>query len=142
MTREVPVPSWPLLEEQALPLKGELLTQGWRIRLGTVNAADIGQGRLYDDPFHAYLNCAALGSKPFLRTRRLGERFQPLGMDGTKKLKEFMIDVHIPQGWRDGVPLVVGKQGVAWVVGWGIAHWARVTPETQEVVEIIVSRQA
>ena len=71
-----------------------------------------------------------------MRTRKAGDRFQPLGMEGTKKLKEFMIDAHIPRAWRDGVPLVVGKEGVAWVVGWRIAHWARVTPETQEVVEI------
>jgi len=34
------------------------------------------------------------------------------------------------------VPLVVTTRGVAWVVGYRMAHWARVTPETQRVMKV------
>lgn len=60
-----------------------------------------------------------------VRTRRPGDRFQPLGMDGTKKLQDFMVDCRIDRSWRDRIPLVVGRDGIAWVVGWRLAGWAR-----------------
>ena len=142
MTRETPRSPWPSLEEQSLPLPGELCANGWHIRLRRVRAADRPSHYDHDDPFCAYLSRTAIGRRLSLRTRRAGDRFQPLGMESAKKLKEFMIDAHIPRAWRDGVPLVVGKGGIAWVVGWRVAQWARVTPETREVVEITFSRQA
>ena len=62
-------------------------------------------------------------------------------MEGTKRLNEFMIDARIPKNWRDRVPLLEGESGVAWVVGWRIAHWARVTEATGQVVEVIFARE-
>ncbi len=75
-----------------------------------------------------------------VRTREPGDRFQPLGMSGTKKLKDFMIDEKVPNSLRDGVPLVVTSQGVAWVVGWRIAEWAKVDDGDRECLQITVER--
>ena len=50
------------------------------------------------------------------------------------------MDAHVPRGERDAVPLLVSPRGVAWVVGHGIAHWARVTPETARVLRVEVAR--
>ncbi len=125
-----------------MPLPGKLCIQGWHIRLRLIHAAGLAASYLQNDPFCAHLSRTAIGQELWVRTRRAGDRFQPLGMEGTRKLKEFMIDAHIPQVWRDGVPLLVGKDGIAWVMGWRIAHWARVTPETRDVVEVTFSRQA
>jgi hypothetical protein len=46
-------------------------------------------------------------------------------MAGTKKLQDFMVDSRIDRSWRDRIPLVVGEDGIAWVVGWRLAEWAR-----------------
>ena len=73
-----------------------------------------------------------------MRTRAPGDRFHPLGMSGTKKLKDFMIDEKIPRGSRDGVPLIVTSRGIAWVVGRRIAEWAKVADADTECVEIRV----
>ena len=140
MTRETPGSPWPSLEQRGLPLPGELCTQGWRIRLRRLPSAELAQAYVHDAPFCAYLSRDAVGEKLWVRTRKAGDRFQPLGMEETKKLKEFMIDAHIPRVSREGVPLVVGEKGIVWVVGWRIAHWARVTPETMEGVEITFAR--
>ncbi len=75
-----------------------------------------------------------------VRTRLLGDRFQPLGMTGTKKLKDFMIDEKVPTSQRDSVPLIVTSQGIAWVVGWRIAEWAKVDAADRECLEIRVER--
>ncbi len=75
-----------------------------------------------------------------VRSRLPGDRFQPLGMSGTKKLKDFMIDEKIPNSLRDSVPLIVTSRGIAWVVGWRIAEWAKVDDDDHERLEIRVER--
>ena len=78
----------------------------------------------------------AIGETPLLRTRKAGDIFQPLGMGSEKKLKDFMIDSHIPRRWRDSVPLVEACGRIAWVVGWRIADWAKISPRTRRVLEM------
>ena len=79
----------------------------------------------------------ALGAELYVRPRRQGEVFKPLGMNSEKRLTDFMKDAHVPARWRDRLPLVVNASDeVAWVVGWRIADWAKITDVTQRVVEI------
>lgn len=75
-----------------------------------------------------------------MRTRLPGDRFQPLGMSGTKKLKDFMIDMKIPRESRNAVPLIVTSRGIAWVVGHRIAEWAKVAEADTECLEIRVEK--
>ena len=51
-------------------------------------------------------------------------------------MQDFMVDAHIPRSWRDRVPLLVTPRGIAWVVGWRIAHGARVTPGTRDALRV------
>ena len=74
------------------------------------------------------------------RSRLPGDMLQPLGMAGTKKLKDFMIDEKIPNSQRDSVPLIVTSRGIAWVVGWRIAEWAKVDDDACECLQITVER--
>ena len=78
----------------------------------------------------------AIGETLLLRARIAGDTFQPLGMGSEKKLKDFMIDAHIPHRWRDNVPLIEAHGRIAWVVGWRIADWAKVSPGARRVIEI------
>jgi tRNA(Ile)-lysidine synthase len=95
---------------------------GWRISVQAVPPpADPTQHALT-----AFLDRGALGEQVLLRTWRPGDRFQPLGMAQDKKLQDFFSDARVPRAWRDRVPLLVCPQGIAWVVGYRIAHWARV----------------
>jgi tRNA(Ile)-lysidine synthase len=137
-----PASPWSPVEERPLLIPSETLAQGWRIAVRCLAGTSFPRDIVHDDPFRAYLNLDAVGTGLTLRARLPGDRFRPQGMDGTKKIKEFMIDARIPSAWRDTVPLVVGKEGVAWVVGWRIAQWARVTAETREVVEVTFSRES
>ena len=53
-----------------------------------------------------------------------------------------MGDAKVPAAWRDRVPLVVTPRGIAWVAGWRIAEWCRVTPGDRQVVEISLRADA
>ncbi len=52
-----------------------------------------------------------------IRNRRTGDRFQPLGMNHQKKLKDFLIDRKIPAAVRDSIPLVLWNGAIIWVAG-------------------------
>ena len=53
-------------------------------------------------------------------------------MTQQKKLQDFFTDARIPEGWRDRVPLLVTDRGIAWVVGYRIAEWARVRTPAED----------
>ena len=53
-----------------------------------------------------------------VRNRLQGDRFQPYGMRGTKKIKDFMIDAKVPRYERDRIPMLVCGDMVLWVVGY------------------------
>ena len=77
----------------------------------------------------AYFDPNALEQPLEVRTRQPGDRIQPLGMSGEKKLQDFFSDARVPREWRDRVPLLVAGRGIAWVVGFRIAEWAKVKTE-------------
>lgn len=55
---------------------------------------------------------------PFtVRNRRDGDRFQPYGMPGTKKIKDFLIDAKVPRYERDRIPILVCGDEILWIVG-------------------------
>lgn len=101
---------------------------GWRV---TQRVAAFGEIEDWgaDNPLAAYLNWAVLGSGGLVRGRRPGDRFQPLGMTGVKKLQDFFTDARIARERRDGIPLLVTERGIAWVVGCRLAEWAKVPPD-------------
>ncbi|MBP38249.1 MAG: tRNA lysidine(34) synthetase TilS [Dehalococcoidia bacterium] len=68
-----------------------------------------------------------------LRTRKNGDRFQPLGMAPQVKLQDFFIGAGVPERWRDRVPLVESDHGIVWIAGYRLAEWAKVLPEHSQV---------
>ncbi|WP_338148625.1 tRNA lysidine(34) synthetase TilS [Brevibacillus humidisoli] len=57
------------------------------------------------------------GSRLLVRNRRRGDRIALLGVSGTKKLKNLLIDYKVPRAWRDRLPLVVADDRIIWVPG-------------------------
>ena len=135
----------PLEGESRLQVPGETLIHGWRITANIVQrspkeAVDTRPRQHGDsrpdtpDGLGVYLSNKLLGGELHARPRKRGDRFQPLGMAGPKKLQDFMVDSKIPRPWRDRVPLVCSPDGIAWVVGWRVADWAKVKEgETQQL---------
>lgn len=120
---------------------GITVVGGWEVSVRlAVNDSGFDYGGTSDLRFSERFDADALRDGLLVRTRRAGDRFQPLGLRTAKKLKDFMIDAHIPRRWRDSVPLVESGGRIAWVVGWRIADWAKVLPNTQRVLEVRFER--
>jgi tRNA(Ile)-lysidine synthase len=70
-----------------------------------------------------------------VRSRRPGDRFQPLGAPGRRKLQDFLVDRKVKREDRDAVPLVVDAlDRIVWVVGQSVAEDFRVTDPSQGVI--------
>jgi tRNA(Ile)-lysidine synthase len=125
-----PLPT--LAGEHRLTIPGETLLSGWRVRASISHQpiSDTGQA------WSADLDLDRTGNELLVRSRRPGDRFQPLGMSQIKKLQDFMVDAKIPRAWRERVPLVCSPGQILWVVGWRLDERVRVTDSTQQVLHL------
>ena len=82
----------------------------------------------------AYLDLDKTGNELRIRSRRTGDRFQPLGMKYSKKLAQFMIDVRIPLAWRQGIPIICSDEQIIWVAGYRIDERVKVTKRTKRIL--------
>ena len=131
----------PLGGEHELSTPGETMLPGWRV-LSSLTARLTEGGTGANSACHlAYLDWDALGGHVWVRPRTPGDRFQPLGMAQAKKLQDFMVDSKIPRELRDRIPLVVSPRGIAWVVGWRIAEWAKPREGEARLLELRFSRR-
>ncbi len=111
----------------------EVDIDGWRLQVQVIEASDPGDCSDFSGQrFTAIIRREALGDYVSVRGRRPGDRFQPSGMAGTKKLQDFFTDTKVPRSQRDSIPLLVCDRGIAWVVGHRIADWA--TPRDDATV--------
>jgi tRNA(Ile)-lysidine synthase len=68
-----------------------------------------------------------------------GDRFQPWGMDGTRKLKKVLIDAKVPLRERKSFPLVVKGDEILWVPRIRRGMAAPVIPDTERVLEVSIA---
>ncbi len=110
---------------------------GWEV---TAQSIKLPAGASLDtgDAMQSYLAASALSEGAHVRTWRPGDRIQPLGMSGRRKIQDLFTDSEVPRAWRSRVPLVVTPRGVAWVVGLRIANWAAVTPAPDGETEAVL----
>lgn len=111
--------------EMALPIPGEIIWGDYGVR--AVIAAGIVRdaGPAGRFPAECTLSLDAIGRAGGLvvRARLPGDRMEPLGMDGTKKLQDILVDCGVPRDERDSIPVVCAADGrVAWLPGYRIAR--------------------
>ncbi len=74
-----------------------------------------------------------------VRTFREGDRFVPLGMEGSVKVKDYFIAKKVPKGRRGRIPLLLSGGDIVWVVGMRMSDPYKVTGETTRVLKVRAS---
>lgn len=71
-----------------------------------------------------------------LRSWREGDRFHPLGMEGEKKVSDFLVDSKTPRDRKRHVLVLTANDDIVWVCGMRIDDRVKVTDETTNVLKV------
>jgi len=155
---QCPLPS--LSGELPLQVPGETVLPGWKV-IATIVRQPAGEthyeSHLYGDsqnpkpptkltkePLHgiasADFDLHRTGTDLFVRHRRPGDRFQPLGMSAPKRLQDFMVDAKIPRSWRGRIPIVCSPKQIVWVAGWRIDDRVKTTQASRDILHLEIIR--
>lgn len=87
-------------------------------------------------PNVACLDAQKLQFPLLLRKWQRGDYFQPLGMENFKKVSDFFIDQKFPLHEKENTWLLCSGKNIVWIMGHRIDNRFKVTPKTQDVVEV------
>lgn len=79
--------------------------------------------------------------KLIIRKRLNGDRIIPLGMKGSKKVKDIFIDLKLPIEERNEVPILCFDNEIAWLVGYKVSESFKVTKDTKKIIRITFVRK-
>ncbi len=138
--------------ELLLPIPGSIEVQGtpWTATAETLPgelAQEVRQAlcredwsevwRLLPPTRHAvYVDGDVVSSFVWVRTRRPGDRIQPLGMAHEKKVQDVLVDKHIPRADRAHIPLFFSVSHCIWLAGVCLDERARLTNKTERIVRL------
>jgi tRNA(Ile)-lysidine synthase len=71
-----------------------------------------------------------------LRRWQQGDRFNPIGMKGSKLLSDYFIDQKISRFGKEVVWLLLSGNDIVWVIGHRISDSFKITPETKNILLI------
>jgi tRNA(Ile)-lysidine synthase len=143
----LPFDLWPQLESDTsleIPLPSQVtLAGGWKLNCERWHLPALAQEQAErnEDQFQVWLDAEKLPEAFILRTRRRGDQFAPLGMDGhSQKLSDFFVNEKVPRRARNRWPLLCAGNEIVWVPGYRPSHPYRLTGETRSIVYFSLTR--
>lgn len=73
-----------------------------------------------------------------IRSRKNGDKIRPLGMRGSKKVKDILIDEKIPREKRELVPIVCDSEQIMWVCDYKMGENHKIDANTENVFMISI----
>lgn len=131
-------PDPPDNREFALDAPGEVEAFGRTVTARFLHAPPPGPLSSYCSPMRQVFDADAAGPQLLVRHRRNGDRIAPLGMEGSRKLKDYFRDAGVPPEERDRTLLIVRGDEVLWIVGGAVSRTAAITKDTHRYLEIEV----
>ncbi|MBV9690861.1 MAG: tRNA lysidine(34) synthetase TilS [Ktedonobacteraceae bacterium] len=145
----------PLQQEVILPIPGRVLVPGtqWIAIAETLPKVLEQEVRLalreqeWTKVWHllpttryaVYIDRVSLGSTLRVRTRRPGDRMQPLGMQQEKKIQDILVDKHIARTERASIPLFFAPAHCVWLAGVTLDNRVRLTSATQHILRLSIT---
>jgi len=93
-------------------------------------------GKLRGQENTIYIDSSKVKEGLVLRCRQAGDIFAPIGMKGSKKLKDYLIDEKIPREKRDELELIADGNEIVWIVDGRLSEKYKITDETTDIVSI------
>lgn len=124
-----------------LQIPGKLIING----IGTFEARIVSNEKAIDKGNNIYsFDADGFTGSLIIRNRRKGDQFQPFGMDGRKKLKDFLSDIKISKDKRGSIPILVelkDNETILAVMGIRRSSMYPVTDRTKSILLIEYKRE-
>lgn len=75
-----------------------------------------------------------------IRQRKAGDRINPVGMKGSKKIKDIFIDNKIPRDKRNRIPILTDFKDVIWVPEQSMDRNYKVDSNTKRILRIVIKK--
>jgi tRNA(Ile)-lysidine synthase len=111
---------------------------GWRIRAEVVTKEQGWQRP--GDLWALIADAEAITAPLVVRNARPGDRVQPLGLNGHRKLQDIFVDRKLPRGSRRCCPVVACNGEILWVPGVVRGSAALVTSGTRSALRLVAER--
>ncbi len=79
------------------------------------------------------------GREVIVRTARPGDRMEPYGMEGSKKLQDIFTDLKIPKAQRENRPVVECGGEIIWLPGYRIARGWELSSDSEPALHLYVT---
>ena len=89
----------------------------------------------FGNNYIAYFDRGSLEFPLRLRPWREGDKFQPLGMSGQKKVSDLLIDEKVPISLKQSILVLESSNEIIWVIGYRISDRVKITKGTKTVVK-------
>jgi tRNA(Ile)-lysidine synthase len=74
-----------------------------------------------------------------VRNFHCGDRFRPLGLSGSQKVKDFFINNKVPYDQRAQCPILESCGKIIWVVGFRIDDSVRISASTKKILKVRIN---
>jgi tRNA(Ile)-lysidine synthase len=121
------------LASAVLEVPGNIEWDGWMI-----TARRERRGGSQDRPYELSLSTRAIEGMLVVRSRTKGDRMRPMGLGGTKKVQDILVDRKVPADERDHVPLVCDDAGILWIPGHCVDERTAAQPRGERNIIVVV----
>lgn len=84
----------------------------------------------------AVIDPTALRGSLFFRSAEPGDRFQPLGLEGTQSVADLLTNLKLTLAAKKRLPIICDMIGPVWVPGAAIAERAKIQPDSRRALRI------
>lgn len=112
---------------------GTYTLNGYQINLQEVNKRQV---KLSNSSNEEYLDFDLVPSLLYIRNWKDGDSFQPLGMQGTVKISDFLTNQKISFLERSKILVLCSKNDIIWVIGKRISEKYKIKEDTKRFLKI------
>ena len=89
-----------------------------------------------ESDLEALFDSSSLPETLTVRNFRPGDRFQPLGMKGHKKVKDLFIEKKVPITVRRTLPMLLAGEKILWIPSYGRSEVAKTGSQTKGILKV------
>lgn len=134
----IPLAGLPQVKSRAaqllsLPFQFEL-SAGWGLHGEEIERV----GERPDSANEVWFDAAEIDGEIAIRAQRPGDRILPIGMSGSMKLSDLMVNRKVPRLAREHWPVITCGDEIVWVPGLHRAKLAKVVSDTRKIIQMRV----